>query len=158
MGSSFGQAFRLATFGESHGGGVGVVVDGCPPRLPLELADVQRDLDRRKPGQSRLTTPRAEADAVEILSGVFEGHTLGTPIAMLVRNRDARPSAYEHTPTILPVSIRLISLRRMRSGSRRGFSNRLKGQAPMQISQPKTILSTAPRRFSGIEPRFSIVR
>jgi chorismate synthase len=75
---------------------VGVVLDGCPPRLPLASDEVQRDLDRRRPGQSRLTTPRQEEDRVEILSGVFEGHTLGTPIAMLVRNRDARPGAYEH--------------------------------------------------------------
>ena len=95
MGSSSGQRFRITTFGESHGGGVGVVVDGCPPRLPLAAEEVQRDLDRRRPGQSRLTTPRQEEDQVEILSGVFEGLTLGTPIAMLVRNRDARPSAYE---------------------------------------------------------------
>jgi chorismate synthase len=96
MSSRFGQTFRIETFGESHGGGVGVVVDGCPPRLALSEAEVQRDLDRRKPGQSRLTTPRGEADQVEILSGLFEGRTIGSPIAMLVRNKDARPSAYEH--------------------------------------------------------------
>jgi chorismate synthase len=95
MGSSFGQAFRITTFGESHGGGVGVVIDGCPPRLPLAVEEIQRDLDRRRPGQSRLTTPRQEADRAEILSGVFDGQTLGTPIAVLVRNEDARPSAYE---------------------------------------------------------------
>jgi chorismate synthase len=96
MSSSFGQAFRISTFGESHGGGVGVVVDGCPPRLALSLEQIQRDLDRRRPGQSHLTTPRDEADRAEILSGVFEGQTLGTPIAILVRNQDARPQAYEH--------------------------------------------------------------
>jgi chorismate synthase len=95
MGSSFGQAFRITTFGESHGGGVGVVIDGCPPRLPLAVEEVQHDLDRRRPGQSRLTTPRQEADRAEILSGVFDGQTLGTPIAILVRNEDARPNAYE---------------------------------------------------------------
>jgi chorismate synthase len=95
VGSVFGRHLRLASFGESHGGGVGVVLDGCPPRLPLAVEEVQRDLDRRRPGQSRLTTPRQEEDRVEILSGLFEGHTLGTPIGMLVRNRDARPSAYE---------------------------------------------------------------
>jgi len=94
MGSVFGKVFRISSFGESHGGAVGVVVDGCPPRLPLSAEDVQPDLDRRRPGQSRLTTPRQEDDRVEILSGVFEGHTLGTPIGMLVRNKDARPSAY----------------------------------------------------------------
>ena len=96
MASTFGKAFQIATFGESHGGGVGVVIDGCPPRLKISVAEIQRDLDRRKPGQSRLTTPRQETDEVEILSGVFEGVTLGTPIALLVRNADARPSAYEN--------------------------------------------------------------
>ena len=95
MGSSFGKVFRITTFGESHGGAVGVVVDGCPPRLALAAADIQGDLDRRRPGQSRLTTPRQEADEVEILSGLFEGRTLGSPIALLVRNHDARPGAYE---------------------------------------------------------------
>jgi chorismate synthase len=94
MSSSFGTLFRVTSFGESHGGGVGVVVDGCPPRLALDVAEIQRDLDRRRPGQSRLTTPRQEADRVEILSGVFEGQTLGSPIALLVRNEDARPEAY----------------------------------------------------------------
>lgn len=95
MGSVFGHLLRLSTFGESHGGGVGVVLEGVPPRLPIDVAEIQRDLDRRRPGQSRLTTPRQEADRAEILSGVFEGRTLGTPIAILVRNKDARPSAYE---------------------------------------------------------------
>jgi len=94
--STFGHLFRITTFGESHGGGVGVVVDGCPPRLSLDVEAIQADLDRRRPGQSKLTTPRQEADRAEILSGVFEGRTLGTPIAMLVRNLDPRPSAYEH--------------------------------------------------------------
>lgn len=95
MSSVFGTLFRISTFGESHGGGVGVVVDGCPPRLEISLAEIQRDLDRRRPGQSKLTTPRNEADKVEILSGMFEGKTTGTPIAMLVRNEDARSSSYE---------------------------------------------------------------
>ncbi len=94
-GSSFGQAFRVTTFGESHGPAVGAVVDGCPPRLALAVEDIQRDLDRRRPGQSRLTTQRQETDRAEILSGVFEGRTLGTPIAILVRNEDARSGAYE---------------------------------------------------------------
>jgi chorismate synthase len=96
VGSTFGRLFRITTFGESHGGGVGVVVDGCPPRIPLALDDIQIELDRRRPGQSQLTSPRQEEDVAEILSGTFEGRTLGTPIAILVRNRDARPSAYEH--------------------------------------------------------------
>ena len=95
MSSSTGRLFRVTTFGESHGGGIGAVVDGCPPRLPLNEEMIQHDLDRRRPGQSRLTTLRDEADKVAILSGVFEGHTLGSPIAMLVGNTDARPRAYE---------------------------------------------------------------
>ena len=94
MGSSFGQLFRINTFGESHGGGVGVVIEGCPPRISLGEADIQRALDRRRPGQSAIVSPRQEADRCEILSGVFEGKTLGTPIAILVRNEDAQPEAY----------------------------------------------------------------
>jgi len=100
LSSTFGKLFRIATFGESHGGGVGVVVEGCPPRLEIDLAEIQRDLDRRKPGQSKLTTPRQEADQAEILSGLFEGKTLGTPIGILVRNKDARPASYEHMKDI----------------------------------------------------------
>ncbi|MBE9172217.1 chorismate synthase [Cyanobium sp. LEGE 06143] len=95
MGSSFGQLFRISSFGESHGGGVGVIVDGCPPRLALAVEDIQRDLDRRKPGQSKITTPRKEDDRVEILSGLLDGQTLGTPIAMVVRNKDQRPGDYK---------------------------------------------------------------
>jgi chorismate synthase len=94
MASTFGHLFRVTTFGESHGGAVGVVVDGCPPRLPLTVEEIQRDLDRRRPGQSTVTSPRDEADRAEILSGLFEGHTLGSPIAIIVRNTDARPAAY----------------------------------------------------------------
>ena len=94
MASSFGTLFRVTTFGESHGAGVGVVVDGCPPRLALAAADIQAELDRRRPGQSRLTSARAEPDRIEILSGVEDGLTLGTPIALLVRNEDARPQDY----------------------------------------------------------------
>ena len=94
-GSTFGRSFRVTTFGESHGAAVGVVVDGCPPRLPLTVEEVQVDLDRRRPGQSRLTTQRQEADRAEILSGVFDGVTLGTPIALVVRNADAQSGAYE---------------------------------------------------------------
>jgi len=94
MSSTFGQLFRVHTFGESHGGGVGAVIDGCPPRIPISEEEIQIDLDRRKPGQSEIVTPRAEEDRCEILSGVFEGETLGSPIAILVRNQDARPEAY----------------------------------------------------------------
>src|SRR5207245_291279 len=95
MGNSFGQLFRVSTFGESHGGGIGVVVDGCPPRIALSSAEIQRELDRRRPGQSRITTQRKEPDRCEIVSGVFEGKTLGTPITVLVRNEDARAEAYK---------------------------------------------------------------
>ena len=95
MASTFGHLFRVTTFGESHGGGVGVVVDGCPPRIPVSVEEIQRDLDRRRPGQSTITTPRNEPDRAEIVSGLFDGQTLGTPIAVLVRNTDARPGAYE---------------------------------------------------------------
>ncbi len=95
MSSSFGLVFRVSTWGESHGPGVGVVVDGCPSCIALSAEDVQRELDRRRPGQSDIVTPRKEEDRVEILSGVLEGRTLGTPIAMLVRNKDHRSSAYD---------------------------------------------------------------
>ncbi|MEB3356984.1 MAG: chorismate synthase [Synechococcales bacterium] len=94
MGNTFGHLFRITTFGESHGGGVGVVIDGCPPRLDLSEQDIQVDLDRRRPGQSKITTPRKETDTCEILSGTFQGKTLGTPITILVRNKDARPQDY----------------------------------------------------------------
>jgi chorismate synthase len=94
MGNTFGQLFRVTTFGESHGGGIGVIIDGCPPRIEISEAEIQRELDRRRPGQSKLTTQRKEADRCEILSGVFEGKTLGTPIAVLVRNKDVRPEDY----------------------------------------------------------------
>src|SRR3954447_5655634 len=86
MGNSFGHLFRITTFGESHGGGVGVVIDGCPPNIELSQSEIQLELDRRRPGQSRITTQRDEKDRCEILSGVFEGKTLGGPIALLVRN------------------------------------------------------------------------
>ncbi|MDE3258280.1 MAG: chorismate synthase [Gemmatimonadota bacterium] len=95
MGNTFGHLFRITTWGESHGGGVGVVIDGCPPNLEITSAEIQTELDRRRPGQSRITTQRKEEDRVEILSGVFEGRTLGTPISLIVRNRDARSRDYE---------------------------------------------------------------
>ncbi|MEO6033880.1 MAG: chorismate synthase [Verrucomicrobiota bacterium] len=98
-GNSFGQLFQITTWGESHGGGVGVVVDGCPPRLKLCEADIQPDLDRRRPGQSKIVTPRKESDTVQILSGVFEGQTLGTPISMWVKNEDQRSEAYAEMAT-----------------------------------------------------------
>ena len=99
MANSFGTLFRITTWGESHGGGIGVVIDGCPPRLRLSEADIQPDLDRRRPGQSKIVSPRKEADTVQILSGTFEGKTLGTPISLWVRNEDARPEAYTEMAT-----------------------------------------------------------
>lgn len=99
MGNTFGELFRITTWGESHGGGVGVVVDGCPPRLALSEEDIQPELDRRRPGQSKIVTPRKEADKVQILSGVFEGKTLGSPILMWVQNKDHRPEAYSEMAT-----------------------------------------------------------
>src|SRR5262252_8578247 len=99
MGNIFGQLFRITTWGESHGGGVGVVVDGCPPRLALSEADIQPDLDRGRPGQSKIVSPRKEPDRVQTLSGTFEGKTLGTPICLLVRNEDARSEAYTEMAT-----------------------------------------------------------
>ncbi|MCS6984852.1 MAG: chorismate synthase [Leptospiraceae bacterium] len=95
MGSQLGRYFRVTTFGESHGPGLGCVVENCPAGLLLCEEDIQKELDRRRPGQSRITTPRQERDRVEILSGVFEGKTLGTPIALLVRNENARAKDYE---------------------------------------------------------------
>ena len=94
-GNTFGTLFRITTWGESHGPAVGAVVDGCPAGLPLAAEDIQVDLDRRRPGQSKLSTARAEEDKVEILSGIFEGRTSGTPISMIIRNKDAQSSAYD---------------------------------------------------------------
>jgi chorismate synthase len=95
MGNSFGKLFKISTFGESHGGGVGVTIDGCPPLLEISAEEIQFELDRRRPGQSKITTPRKESDTCEILSGVFEGKTTGTPIGILVRNQDARSQDYD---------------------------------------------------------------
>ena len=94
-GNTIGEAFRLTTFGESHGPVLGCIIDGCPPGLTLSTADIQPDMDRRRPGQSRVTTQRREADEVDIVSGVFEGKTTGVPIALLVKNTDQRSRDYE---------------------------------------------------------------
>lgn len=99
MGSLFGKVFQISTWGESHGGGVGVVIDGCPPRLPLTEEDIQPELDRRRPGQNDIVTPRKEKDMCSILSGTFQGKTLGTPVLILVPNTDARPEAYREMET-----------------------------------------------------------
>lgn len=99
MSNTFGHLFRITTWGESHGGGVGVVIDGCPPRLALTEADLQPDLDRRRPGQSKIVTPRKESDTVHIVSGTFEGKTLGTPISLWVKNEDQRSEAYSEMAT-----------------------------------------------------------
>lgn len=99
MSSQLGTVFRISTWGESHGAGVGVVIDGCPPGIPLEASEVQRELDRRRPGQSEIVTPRKEADTCRILSGIFEGATTGTPIAIMVENSDARSEAYSEMQT-----------------------------------------------------------
>jgi len=100
MASIFGTLFRVSTWGESHGGGVGCVIDGCPARLPITPEEIQVELDRRRPGQSDIVTPRQEEDKCRILSGVFQGQTLGTPILVAVDNKDARPSAYTEMETM----------------------------------------------------------
>jgi chorismate synthase len=94
-GSSFGQLFRIATFGESHGGAVGVVVDGCPPGLEISIDEIQAQLDRRRPGQSAITTPRNEQDEIHIYSGMFDGKTTGTPILLMAYNKDAKSNDYD---------------------------------------------------------------
>jgi len=95
-GNSFGEVFRITTFGESHGPAIGVIIDGCPPNIEVDLEFVQQELDKRKPGQSKITTQRKESDTVSILSGVFEGKTTGTPLMMLIPNEDQRSKDYSH--------------------------------------------------------------
>lgn len=99
MSSTYGKLVKIATFGESHGAGIGVVIEGCPAGIEFDTDFIQHELDRRKPGQSRITTQRREADEFEVLSGVFEGKTTGTPIAMLIRNQDQRSKDYSHIAT-----------------------------------------------------------
>ena len=94
-GSTFGKLFKITTWGESHGDGVGVVVEGCPAGLALKESDIQKDLDRRRTGQSKVTTTRKEGDKIQIMSGIFKGRTTGTPISMRVDNKDADSSKYE---------------------------------------------------------------
>src|SRR6476660_7552492 len=94
-GNSFGTLFKITTCGESHGGAVGVIIDGCPAGLEITDAEIQQELDRRKPGQSSITTPRKEEDKIHILSGIFQGKTTGTPILLLAYNKDMRPEDYD---------------------------------------------------------------
>ena len=96
MGNTFGKIFQISTWGESHGPAVGVSIDGCPAGIAINPDEIQIELDRRRPGQSEITTPRSEEDRVEVLSGVFEGLSTGAPILLMVRNKDARPEAYDH--------------------------------------------------------------
>lgn len=98
-GNTFGKIFRISTYGESHGKGVGVIIDGCPPRIPLSIEEIQHELNRRRPGQSRLTTPRDEEDVAEVLSGIINDVTIGTPICLSVRNKDQRSKDYEDMAT-----------------------------------------------------------
>ncbi|WP_345953121.1 chorismate synthase [Mucilaginibacter sp. PAMB04168] len=99
-GNSFGQIFRITTFGESHGVAIGVIIDGCPAGLPVDMEYIQAELDKRKPGQSKITTQRKESDTVQILSGMFDGKTTGTPIAMLIPNEDQRSKDYSHNTDV----------------------------------------------------------
>lgn len=101
MGNSFGHLFRITTFGESHGAAIGVIIDGCPPNLDIDLEFIQSDLDKRRPGQSKITTQRKESDTVQILSGVFEGKSTGTPLTLLIPNEDQRSKDYDHNKDIL---------------------------------------------------------
>ena len=96
MSNSFGKIFKISTFGESHGKAIGVIIDGCPSGIKIEELDIQKELDRRKPGQSKITTQRKESDSVQILSGVFNGKTTGSPISLFIKNKDQKSSDYDH--------------------------------------------------------------
>ena len=96
MSNSFGKIFKIATYGESHGKAIGVIIDGCPSGIEISVEDIQKELDRRRPGQSKITTQRKEDDNVEILSGVFNGMTTGSTISLFIKNKDQKISDYEH--------------------------------------------------------------
>ncbi len=153
-GSTFGNIFQITTWGESHGSGIGVVVDGCPAGLSLSEADIQTYLDRRKPGASRYATQRKEADSVEILSGIFEGKTTGTPISMLVRNTSQRSADYSeiasyYRPGHADYTFdQKYGFRDYRGGARRSGASR---QAPLPQScwQRLASLSLPTRRQSA---------
>ena len=100
MSNSFGKIFKISTFGESHGKAIGVVIDGCPSGIEINENDIQLELDRRKPGQSKITTQRKESDSVEVLSGVFNGKTTGSPISLYIKNKDQKSSDYDHISTV----------------------------------------------------------
>ena len=100
MSNSFGKIFKISTFGESHGKAIGVVIDGCPPGIEINEKDIQLELDRRKPGQSKITTQRKESDSVEVLSGIFNGKTTGSPISLYIKNKDQKSSDYDHITTV----------------------------------------------------------
>ncbi len=100
MSNSFGKIFKISTFGESHGKAIGVVIDGCPSGIEINEKDIQLELDRRKPGQSKITTQRKESDSVEVLSGVFNGKTTGSPISLYIKNKDQKSSDYDHITTV----------------------------------------------------------
>jgi len=99
-GNSFGQLFRITTFGESHGAAIGVIIDGCPPNVDIDMEFIQSELDKRKPGQSKITTQRKESDTAQILSGIFEGKSTGTPIALVIPNEDQKSKDYDHNKDI----------------------------------------------------------
>ena len=151
-GNSFGTIFRVTTWGESHGAAVGVVVDGCPPLLALSEADIQPDLDRRAPGQSALVTQRKESDTVRILSGVFEGKTLGTPISLMIENEDMRPGDYREVQRKVPAEPRRLHLRRQVRHprlARRGPHQRARDRRPRRRRAPSRA-SSSPTRW-GVE-------
>ena len=109
-GNTFGKLFTVTSFGESHGLGLGAIIDGCPPGIALCEEDLQGDLDRRRPGQSRFTTARNEADKVKIMSGVFEGKTTGTPIGLIIENTDQRSKDYGNIAQVFVLSMQIIHI------------------------------------------------
>src|SRR3989344_208425 len=140
-GNSFGQVFRITSFGESHGGAVGCVVDGCPPGIEISEEEIQVALDRRKPGQSKITTPRKEADRIHILSGWFEGKTTGTPILLLAHNQDVKSEDY-------------LALKDLYRPSHADFTYEAKyGHRDWRGSGPPSPRETLARRAAGAPPQ-----
>ncbi len=146
-GNTFGQLYCVTTFGESHGPAIGCVVDGCPPGLPLAETDIQQDLDRRRPGTSRHVTQRQEPDRVEILSGVFEGHTTGTPIALLIRNQDARSKDYGNIArTFRPGHADYAYLQKYGRRDPRGG-----GRSSARLTAPAVAAAAIARKWLGVQ-------